>query len=518
MKGIRNWLCLVLVAILSLLPMSGLAESAMTDSVEIPNDTQPSQQQTLAESAQMGTVRISDVHLELGDEETFDIPLDALFTLGADAERFYMDIDAKLGTDPVFKGTIAAEDGLIKMAMDGLSSNYTVSQADLEKMMTDSMTSGSMSADDMAELQRLIMEYPNLIKMLSDEQAMGNLEALTLQEMFGEPISSHPEQVEVFGEVMPMTRYEYILGLEDIDSMYSTALDKMPGIKEWFSDYIALLEKMSGEQLGLDIDHLFTSSYRQTGLDVIYPVTIWMDEAERNGKMDMWMIDTFDAASGNKKLRAVPYHMQFKTEGDIQTMEVVMKTNGISGEVMETNVQMEMNLLQPTMIDMDMSIAVGLFDQNDNMTMNISNKHKGETPEEGFDMALSMEGMIQGQRIALEYAIDNVGENSKLSMDLYADLDELLVIDFKASVNITVSEGAQMPDVLLDLSDKPVLDALSMTDEEGEKLIGELTTAGIIAYGTFMKDPAIAKLIGKAVSGMASITNTYTQTMQTTVA
>ena len=457
----------------------------------------------MAEAGKMATVTINNVEISMGTDKNFPLGFSYEMSAGGVGETDGV-LNVKFsGADSIIANVTAAmENGEIKLGMDGLSNNYSITEKDLTDLMQSNMPAEATAGMPFTqqELQEVIDAYVKAI----EEAAASGKEEMSVEEGYAMMglTKGDAEDVIIHEQTMNLPKYQGTLKAEDLDRMIEMSYTYAPSMKDFMEKYIALVQKAaaaSGEEITFDADHMFSTMFKETGMDITVDLTVWADDAGDNMRLEMTEHVTAPAEEEGAEPQtiSVPFVMEISTSEAGQYI-----TGGMTMGVDDTNA-----LISFEVTDKQLEEGVGCFgmlliDVNNtqvNVSFNVSYNADGAGD---FDMALtgptgealtmnihSTGGEVNTHRVALGVVGLNPGTD---------DMNDVAI-----SFDMTTSES-EMPAVLFDDKGKPTISIMEMTDADMQLIQQEAQREAIIMFGKIMSDRGLSEMVSYFTASMQS--------------
>ncbi len=464
------------------------------------------------------TVTINNIQIQLNDEQATKLGLEVSLSGGGDEDRSYVNFAASGNNNSIVDSAFSYENERITLALDGMTSNYTVSKDELEKLMEQSMD--GMSAQEMPfdpeDLQELIESYIEALEQTKElgKKPMTADEAKAFYEEAGFVIGAE-ETVAVNGIEMTLLRYDLDMDTQGMDKLVSASLSRLPAMKEFMAEYVEFVEEIaekSGEKIELDPDHLFSGLYSELGSELRVKATVWTDEKGENIRMELEETITEAAPEeGTEPVSVtVPMTMQVNTDdaGQHMTMDMTMNQQGV-----EMTMNCKVNDAMPqegAKGDFAFNMVV-MGEQIDmNGEFNYDAIGKGEV---SFQMDFPMgENSVSRTLVMVSSTGGDVNTNSLRFTTMQLDEGagaENATNKFSLGFDVTVTEGTMPEGALID-NGKETVELMKMTKEQQDKALEELMTKGIMAYGQLMATDGVAQLVSDMVMAFKDAYETMT--------
>ncbi len=478
--------------------------------------------------AKTHTVTFKHISIQENANDPTKMGLEVSFTGGGDEDRGYGAMTASGDGKQIVDAAISMENEMITLSMDGLTSNYTISKDDIEKMMEQGM--GEDQNPDMPfdpeDIQELMEKYIEAIQQ-AKEQGKQTFTDEELAAFYTDAgfVAGAEETVTVNGVEMTLPRYDLDMDAQGLDKMISASFARVPAMKEFMEAYVEFLEKVSADSLEtvhFDDEHLFSSLFEQTGTDIRVKAALWTDAKGDNLRMEMEETVT-------EKLPDSPAAEAEATEPREPVTVVVPMTMQVNTDERGMHMTMDMDMDQQG-VAMKM-----LFKLNDALL------NEGAKGNFLFDMT------VEDQAINLtgDYGYDAAGKgvlNCELNVpvgenatsrnsfqvtstggDVNTHSVQLRTMQMQKEGAITkelsrltvgfdmVTAEGELPQGALIDNGKPSVDILTMTKEQQDKAMEELMTKGIMAYGQLMATEGVAKLLTDMVMMAQRAYEAYSQ-------
>ena len=472
-----------------------------------------------------GALTLSNFHLDVpGMEAPLDI--DAALKIGVGATEDgsgRMDVELIGGGQQAFSASAGFDKDKVQAIVGGSSYLFEATMEELQKAANESAgatgamtgTGSSMKPEDMQKIKDLMTNYAALIQKYSDPAASVRFSTEILSAM--NVTEAGVEQVELFDQSMELNRYDFTMTGEDYGKLYEAMFAADPDLKKLFSDYLTLIEDLSGEKMPFDADNMgesFTAMLKKKNVELKMDMSIWTDTT---------MAEAKEASAVKEDITVTVTAPKSGTTEEGKTPEMQTVTFPITIDVLKsdagTRVSYAMNVTAPEGKSGTMDIAFdGTFEAPDGnggtassgeFTMNFDDVGTASDVNSAmsFDAAKDAEGLT-----TFSFKVSGTGEGQSFDLGIgYEDKTATetektgaLTIDFNTpatgagvfSCDVALETGALTPFGEAETAGKTAINPMTATEEEMATATTELQGVMFQAMGVLMQTPGLSNIMG----------------------
>ena len=491
----------------------------------------------LAEGNGFGSVVLENIVLTMPEKEPMAFGFRAELAGGGNEDSGIVKLMLDGAGNRIVDLQMAMENDALMLGLGGMANNYTVTMAELNDLMTQSMeASGQSMPLDSEVFTNYINAYVKLIEEAANmekHQQQSPKEALEMLTAMG-AVKGAQEEVEIYGEKTLADRYDLTFKMSEMDKIMAVSYEKMPSMKEFMAAYAALMNSVMGDEMNIEPERMYASLVEQSGMDVEFAITMWFTEAA--DKMRMEFSDMTMIQGEETQTVALPFvcellvdetgtHLRYNLDAEIEGETVVfhmemndaMLTEGAKLDfVLSANID-EQSFAMDFVADYGAagagSAAMNMSVMGEPVATFTATSTGGDVNSHHVVLDVNAEGQSFGLVIDAAHDLSGKGDFAMSVNAMGMTMGTASVASTGGDVNthsvtfdlsnmgmpivafdVIISESA-MPAPLFADGGKPTVSITQLTDEDMAKLQEEASAMAFIAVGQLMQTEGVAQFM-----------------------